>query len=54
MNTKACTCKQCGNDHLYYQMPTNFIFKAIAIQIYWCQKCESKNYIWGWDFKKAY
>lgn len=49
MNTKPCTCKHCGNANLYYQMPTNLVFKALALNIYWCHKCDAKNYHWDWN-----
>jgi Zn finger protein HypA/HybF involved in hydrogenase expression len=54
MINKTCSCKRCGTDNLYYQMPTNLVFKVMALNVFWCHKCESKNYYWAWNLSKAY
>jgi hypothetical protein len=54
MINKTCSCKHCGNDNLYYQMPTNLVFKVMALNVFWCHKCEFKNYYWAWNLTRAY
>lgn len=46
MKPKACTCKKCGNTNMYYEIPANLILRVFSLHIYWCHKCEARNYVW--------
>ena len=48
MKPKTCICKKCGNTNMYYEIPTNLILKTLSLHIYWCHKCEARNYFWDW------
>lgn len=51
MNQNPCKCSECTNE-LYYEIPTNFLLTVIGLKIYWCHKCDAKNYVW--PFQKSY
>ena len=47
MNHENCKCSKCESS-LHYQIPTHFGLQIIGLKVYWCHKCDAKNYIWPW------